>query len=90
MVNNNKTPRTRKINTIENKIEKIISELDALRRREGVIRIEMERINKELKRIEKKRIELEKEKEYLQTVDKNIIYPGRRRRRVGAPKKLFN
>ena len=64
MVNNNKTPRTRKINTIENKIEKIISELDALRRREGVIRIEMERINKELKRIEKKRIELEKEKEY--------------------------
>jgi len=50
----------------------------------------MERINKELKRIEKKRIELEKEKEYLQTVEKNIIYPGRRRRRVGAPKKLFN
>ena len=73
MVNGNKTPRTKKINTIENQISKIINDLNKLREREGQLRTE-------LIQIQKQRRKLENRKSLLQSVEKNIIYPGRKRK----------
>ncbi len=82
MVNSNKTPRTKKINTIENQISKIINELNKLRKREGQLRTE-------LIQIQKQRRKLENEKSLLQSVEKNIIYPGRKRKLPNiTPRKL--
>lgn len=82
MVNGNKTPRTKKINTIENQISKIINELNKLREREGQLRTE-------LIQIQKQRRKLENEKSLLQSVEKNIIYPGRKRKLPNiTPRKL--
>jgi division protein CdvB (Snf7/Vps24/ESCRT-III family) len=82
MVNSNKTPRTKKINTIENQISKIINELNKLREREGQLRTE-------LIQIQKQRRKLENEKSLLQSVEKNIIYPGRKRKLPNiTPRKL--
>ena len=82
MVNGNKTPRTKKINTIENQISKIINELNKLREREGQLRTE-------LIQIQKQRRKLENEKSLLQSVEKNIIYPRRKRKLPNiTPRKL--
>jgi len=82
MVNGNKTPRTKKINTIENQISKIINDLDKLREREGQLRTE-------LIQIQKQRRKLENRKSLLQSVEKNIIYPGRKRKLPNiTPRKL--
>jgi division protein CdvB (Snf7/Vps24/ESCRT-III family) len=82
MVNSNKTPRTKKINTIENQISKIINELNKLREREGQLRTE-------LIQIQKQRRKLENKKSLLQSVEKNIIYPGRKRKLPNiTPRKL--
>ena len=82
MVNSNKTPRTKKINTIENQISKIINDLNKLREREGQLRTE-------LIQIQKQRRKLENEKSLLQSVEKNIIYPGRKRKLPNiTPRKL--
>tara|TARA_B100001173_G_C15930641_1_gene522570 strand:+ start:114 stop:362 length:249 start_codon:yes stop_codon:yes gene_type:complete len=82
MVNGNKTPRTKKINTIENQISKIINDLNKLREREGQLRTE-------LIQIQKQRRKLENEKSLLQSVEKNIIYPGRKRKLPNiTPRKL--
>jgi division protein CdvB (Snf7/Vps24/ESCRT-III family) len=82
MVNGNKTPRTKKINTIENQISKIINDLNKLREREGQLRTE-------LIQIQKQRRKLENRKSLLQSVEKNIIYPGRKRKLPNiTPRKL--
>jgi len=82
MVNSNKTPRTKKINTIENQISKIINELNKLREREGQLRTE-------LIQIQKQRRKLENKKSLLQSVEKNIIYPRRKRKLPNiTPRKL--
>ena len=82
MVNSNKTPRTKKINTIENQISKIINDLNKLREREGQLRTE-------LIQIQKQRRKLENRKSLLQSVEKNIIYPGRKRKLPNiTPRKL--
>jgi len=82
MVNGNKTPRTKKINTIENQISKIINELNKLREREGQLRTE-------LIQIQKQRRKLENKKSLLQSVEKNIIYPRRKRKLPNiTPRKL--
>ena len=78
----NKTPRTKKINTIENQISKIINDLNKLREREGQLRTE-------LIQIQKQRRKLENRKSLLQSVEKNIIYPGRKRKLPNiTPRKL--
>ena len=82
MVNGNKTPRTKKINTIENQISKIINDLNKLMEREGQLRTE-------LIQIQKQRRKLENRKSLLQSVEKNIIYPGRKRKLPNiTPRKL--
>ncbi len=82
MVNGNKTPRTQKINNIENQISKIINELDKLREREGQLRTE-------LIQIQKQRRKLKHRKSLLESIEKNVIYPGRRRKLPNiTPRKL--
>ncbi len=82
MVNGNKTPRTQKINNIENQISKIINDLDKLREREGQLRTE-------LIQIQKQRRKLKHRKSLLESIEKNVIYPGRRRKLPNiTPRKL--
>ena len=59
MVNGNKTPRTQKINNIENQISKIINELDKLREREGQLRTELIQIQKQRRKLKHRNILLE-------------------------------